>query len=110
MRPLAWLTGLLALIGRPAAAQEKLLTDWGTFVFERDLGSTSGIVAGPADSVYRVLQAFFADVKLEMKEDDPTNRQLGVKRLRVSRRIGELPLAMWPIMKRIIGLPVMSRR
>jgi hypothetical protein len=80
-------------MGRPAAAQEKLLTDWGTFVFERDLGSTSGIVAGPADSVYRILRASLADVKLEMKEDDPISRQLGVRRLRVSRRIGRKPVS-----------------
>lgn len=93
MRPLAWLTAMLVLVGRPVAAQEKLLTDWGTFVFERDLGSTSGLVAGPADSVYRVLKAFFADVKLAMKEDEPANHQLGVKRLRVSRRIGTKPVS-----------------
>lgn len=51
-------------------------------MFERDLGSMSGIVSGPADSVDRVLKAFFADRKLTMKEEDPIDLQLGVKRLR----------------------------
>ncbi len=64
-------------------------------MFERDLGSMSGIVSGPADRVYRVLKAFFADRKLTMKEEDPINLQLGVKRLRLVRRIGKTPISLF---------------
>jgi len=95
MRRLPWLIGLILLLSRPVAAQEKLATDWGTFMFERDLGSMSGIVAGPADSVYRVLRGFFSDLKLTMKEDDPAARHLGVKRLRLVRRIGKTPISLY---------------
>ena len=64
-------------------------------MFERDLGSMSGIVSGSADRVYRVLKAFFADRKLTVKEEDPINLQLGVKRLRLVRRIGKTPISLF---------------
>lgn len=54
MRTATWVAGLLVVLSRSAAGQKKLLTDWGTFMFERDLGLMSGVVSGPADSVYRV--------------------------------------------------------
>ena len=95
MRTSTWLVGLLLVITRPAAGQEKFTTDWGTFMFERDLGSMSGVVAGTADSAYRVVKAYFADLKIALKEDDPVARQLGVKRLRVVRRIGQQPLSLY---------------
>ncbi len=74
MRTATWVAGLLVVLSQSAAGQEKLLTDWGTFMFERDLGSMSGVVSGPADSVYRVLKVFFAGLKLTMKEEDPITR------------------------------------
>lgn len=95
MRTTALLAGMLLMVTQAAAGQEKWTTDWGTFMFERDLGSMSGVVAGPADSVYHVLKAYFADLKLEMKEDDPVARQFGVKRLRLVRRIGKRPISLY---------------
>ena len=95
MRTAPWVAGLLVVLSRSAAGQEKLLTDWGTFMFERDLGSMSGVVSGPADSVYQVLKAFVAGLKLTMKEEDPIAHQIGVKRLRLVRRIGKQPISRY---------------
>jgi hypothetical protein len=86
----AW---LIAAVAAPSAvAQERLTTDWGTFMFERDHGATSGIVAGPADSVFRTVQAVLTEYGVKLK-DDPVARQLGANRQRVFRRFGKQPVS-----------------
>ncbi len=95
MQSARWLVGLFLTVAGPAFGQEKLLTDWGTFTFERDVGSMTGVVAGPADSVYGVLKAIFADRNLAMKDEDQAGREIGVKRLRLIRRLGKRPISLY---------------
>ncbi|MCC7132745.1 MAG: hypothetical protein IT352_08870 [Gemmatimonadales bacterium] len=86
-------TGMLALgLASTLTAQERLTTDWGTFMFERDMGTTSGLVAGTPDSVFKAVQALLVEYGLKLK-DDPVARQLGVNRQRVTRRIGKQPVS-----------------
>ena len=95
MQPGRWLVALSLTAAVPAFGQEKLLTDWGTFTFERDLGSTTGVVAGPPDSVYGVLKAIFADRKLAMMQEDQAGREISIKRLRLTRRLGKQPVSLY---------------
>ncbi len=89
----AFVIGILtAVVATTAHAQERLTTDWGTFMFERDRGATSGLVAGHPDSVFKAVQALFVEYGLKLK-DDPVARQLGANRQRVTRRIGKQPIS-----------------
>lgn len=87
---------LLALVGVPAHAQEQMIkTDWGTFNFERDLGSMSGLVVGPADSVFKVVKRIFTAIGLPTKDEDPANLSFQVSRLKLVRRLGKKPMAFY---------------
>lgn len=88
--------GLLALGSGRAAAQEQMIkTDWGTFNFERDLGSMSGLVLGPADSVFRVTKRIFASLGLPTKDEDPANLSFQTSRYKLVRRLGKRPVAYY---------------
>jgi hypothetical protein len=86
------LFGLLVVglgCGRSLAAQPPSETDWGTFKWERSTGMTSGLVAGPADSVFAVLPVFLKELGIELKEVDRAGGKLAVRRYRVVRKLGK---------------------
>ena len=74
-------------------AQELVKTDWGTFNFERDLGAMSGMVAGPPDSVFRVLKGVFAGFGLPAKDEDRANFSFKASRFKVMRKLGKQPVS-----------------
>jgi hypothetical protein len=75
-----------------AVAQDRNL-DWGTVEFDRDRGLTSATVAGPADSVWRVLRAAVEAAGVKITIDERTGGQIGNKRFRAVRRLGKEPLS-----------------
>lgn len=74
--------------------------DWGTFTFKREIGSTTGLVSGSADSVYAALPALFNELGLSPKALDPGNRVLELKRHRLVRKLGKLPNIAVPVVRR----------
>ncbi len=76
-------------------AQEPIKTDWGTFNFERDLGAMSGLVAGPADSVFRVLKTVFTGLGLSTKDEDSQNLSFKATRFKVMRKLGKRPVSFF---------------
>ncbi|MBM4187291.1 MAG: hypothetical protein FJ206_08275 [Gemmatimonadetes bacterium] len=92
MRRLALAVLAVILGAHRSAAQEASpvpRTDWGTFMFERDIGKTTGQLGGNADAVYAALPAAFAELGLTPKAVDPANRVLELKRHRLVRKLGK---------------------
>jgi hypothetical protein len=83
----------LAGFGGSAAAQEQVRTDWGTFNFERDLGVTSGTVAGSAEAVYQSLKTILTDLGIKISREEPATHQLLVNKQRLVRQLGKQPIA-----------------
>lgn len=87
---------LLAAGAARGAAQEQMIkTDWGTFNFERDLGSMNGLVQGQADSVFRTAKRIFASLGLPPGDEDPANLSFRVSRYKLVRRLGKKPVAYY---------------
>ncbi|MBX3147221.1 MAG: hypothetical protein KF785_10675 [Gemmatimonadales bacterium] len=96
MRGLIATAATLLTAGTLAAqAQESARTEWGNFNFNRDLGRTSGAVAGPADSVHRVLLKTLDDLGLKIKDDQTAPRQIAMVRHRLVRRLGKTTLSRY---------------
>ena len=73
-------------------AQDKYL-DWGTVEFNRERGLTTAVVAGPADSVWRVLESVMEGTGVKIAIDEPTTGRIGNQRFRAVRRLGKEPLS-----------------
>ena len=85
-----------AAVAIPAAAQgpDRISTDWGTFLFERDRGSTSGAVAAGPDTVFSAMRTILKDLGLKL-EEDPARHEFGASRQRVVRRMGKEPISTY---------------